>query len=163
MTNPLDNNPRTADHAHADQRVDALKAQLAMVQAERALLHANTGRSPSVAPTGPRHGIGGWLFAGFSACVLAGTIMMGVTRPPVVVERVVHVEVPVEVERPVEAAPEVAPEVEVAPEPEPEPTRARRPRRPRTPNTTSDTGGMRVDHTMLNIEACGNDPICGAH
>lgn len=162
MTTPTTSQPETATtsaHAEAasaaDQRIAALRSQLAMVQAERSLLHTRAATSSTPPPARSQHGPGGWIFAGFSFVFFISMIVFAATRPPTV--RFVEVEVTREVLVPQAPAPVavVTPEEQVAPEPE-----DTRPRGTRGTRGTRDTGSMVTP--MIDIDHCGNDPLCGS-
>jgi hypothetical protein len=160
MTQPTTQSENTHPAtSEADQRIAALRSQLAMVQAERSLLHSRTGSLSTPPPAKHRHGIGGWIFAAFSFVFFLSMIIFAATRPPVV--RVVEVTREVTVEVP--AAPTPTPEVAVAdtaPETTEEPTTGSRPNRPPRPRVTPTTSTM--TSPMIDFERCAGDPLCGS-
>lgn len=145
----------------ADQRIAALRSQLAMVQAERGLLHARSASPSSPPPARSGHGPGGWVFAGLSFVFFLSMVVFAATRPPAV--RVVEVEVTREVLVHAEPAPVAVAAVTEEPA-EVEPETSGRPPRPRprvTPTATTATTGMGM-RPNINIEGCGGDPLCGS-
>lgn len=155
-----DTNGSRAAQVAADQRIAALRSQLAMVQAERSLLHARTATDSGPPAARGGHGPGGWIFAGLSFVFFLSMVVFAATRPPTV--RVVEVEVTREVRVPVEApAVAVVDTAEAPPTVEPEATRARVRPRPgtgsSTPRVTTMGMGPRID-----IDGCGGDPLCGS-
>ncbi|MEZ4325144.1 MAG: hypothetical protein R3B40_08015 [Polyangiales bacterium] len=157
-TTTHDRTPSEAASA-ADQRIAALRSQLAMVQAERSLLHARSATGSTPPPARSGHGPGGWIFAGFSFLFFLSMVVFAATRPPAV--RVVEVEVTREVL--VHAEPETvaaAPTPEVVADPEPVAARPRARQRP-----AADNGGITPSTRMrpaLELDRCGNDPLCGS-
>ncbi len=150
----------TSSHAQAtsaaDQRIAALRSQLAMVQAERSLLHTRTATPSSPPPSRSQHGPGGWIFAGFSFVFFVAMIVFAATRPPTV--RYVEVEVTREVLVPQAVEPVAAvalPEAQATPEPEVTRPRGNRPGR----DTTTRDSTM---NAMIDLDRCGNDPLCGS-
>jgi len=164
MTSPTTSLPETSptsSHAQAasaaDQRIAALRSQLAVVQAERSLLHARSASPSSPPPARTQHGPGGWIFAGLSFVFFISMIVFAATRPPTV--RFVEVEVTREVLVPQAVEPVAVATPEVATQPEADTTR---PRGTRTPRGTAATTDTRMTTPMLDIDRCGNDPLCGS-
>lgn len=165
MTTPTSSHPETtpSSSAHAqatsaaDQRIAALRSQLAMVQAERSLLHTRAAAPSTPAPARSQHGPGGWIFAGFSFVFFLSMIVFAATRPPTV--RVVEVEVTREVLVPQASEPValVTPDAPaVTPEAEDTRPRGTRPRGATGPRDTS------MQSAMIDLDGCGNDPLCGS-
>jgi hypothetical protein len=164
MTSPTPSLPETSptsSHAQAtsaaDQRIAALRSQLAMMQAERSLLHTRSATPSSPPPARSQHGPGGWIFAGFSFVFFISMIVFAATRPPTV--RFVEVEVTREVLVPqtVEPVAVAAPRFRRTPEPE-----TTRPRGTRNPRGTVGTTGTTMTTPMIELDRCGNDPLCGS-
>lgn len=138
-----------------DNRIAALEAELARVQAERALMDARI-RSATVelpAQGARRADVLAWGAFFVAAALVASLVVVLAQKAPVVHERtrVETVIVPeIAPAAPVAVAEPAAP---VVPSTQPRATEGR-PRTPRTP-----TLGMTP--TLLDDDRCGSDPTCG--
>lgn len=147
--------------SEVQSRVDALRAELDAVQAERRFLHERAVLAASVQPE-PRK-TRGWAagFAAMSAVAMALAALLVVqgenTPAPQVIVREVPVPVEVQVEVPAPAVIEQAaadPEPAVATPAAPAVMRPRNTRvRPR------DTASM-TDRALDRMDRCGDDPLC---
>ena len=147
---------RTKD---ADDRITAMKAELAAIQAERQAFQLRMVESAEPTPQRSRGWAAAFGIAMVACAALATLVVVQLTTPPPPPRVVIHeVEVPVAVETEPEAAPVVAQVVEAEPEPA---TRSPRPRNPNR-NRVEMRETMRDRHDMAfeRMEECGDDPLC---